>query len=342
MLILLQIIINLFFYKYFKNFDKISFILLIILGILFWGNINNPDYYPYYDFYQNNENYYNFEFGYVLVNNIISSLPIDYDFFLFIIFNMCLFLILNTIDLFDVKIWPILFLYSIYPFFFDVAQLRNFIGLSFFIFAFKYLLYNKKIIYIILTMIASSFQILFIVFVFFILIRSRFIRFIMLIPITAIFILIINDKNIIWFNNLMTYLSLDITYLSNKGNYGFIIYIFAHLFMIFSIWLGIRNIKLDPNNFKLQILNKVTLLNYYLISFYPLLMINNNFFRIYRDIILINYAALITIVQFLPNRKMKVNFIIIIIINATLYVIFENLPQLNRLILEILNNNQYF
>jgi hypothetical protein len=149
-----------------KKDSKILFylLLLFLLLLLLGGNTSNPDRLTYINYYMNIANGVSdsrFEYGFQILCKISSALGMSYDQFLFIVTFIGLALIASTIKLYTSNISYVLVLYFIYPFIWDTVQIRNFFAMSIIIYGSRYIIsYQKEYVkYIICLMIASSIHI---------------------------------------------------------------------------------------------------------------------------------------------------------------------------------------
>lgn len=144
-----------------KNSKIVFYMIFVLLIILLGGNTDNPDRFSYMNTYTSIANgmfVAGYEFGFQMLCKIGSLLGLTYDQFLFIIAFIGVGLIVRTIKLYTSNISYVLALYFIYPFVWDVVQIRNFLAMSIIVFGSKYIISYKKeyFKYIICVLIAST------------------------------------------------------------------------------------------------------------------------------------------------------------------------------------------
>lgn len=137
---------------------------LLLLILFLGGNTENHDRVIYMANYMDlakGLHSANFEFGFQTLCKIGSALGLSYNQFLFVITFIAFALIANTIKQYTSDISYVLMLYFIYPFIWDTVQIRNFLVLAIIIYASRYIISYKKqyIKYIICVLIASSIHI---------------------------------------------------------------------------------------------------------------------------------------------------------------------------------------
>ena len=144
-----------------KN-SKLTFYLLFTwMWILFAFNHANADFRMYRSIYYGTLSVSSMEYGFVILCKIFRNLGFNYNMFLAVYSFVGLTLIKKTIFKYSKNISLTLALYFIFPFIFDVIQIRNFMAFAIVIYAIKYLIdENEKNIkkYIFLVLIASMFH----------------------------------------------------------------------------------------------------------------------------------------------------------------------------------------
>lgn len=133
-------------YKNIKRYRiMIGFILIfIIMWILFAFSTGNADYSVYRMNYESISNDFH-DVGYNLLVLVFNYLGFSYQAFLAFFSLLGLLLIANTILKFSAQPTKVLLLYCIFPFFFDIVQIRNFIAMAIVLYAIRYLLvFSRK------------------------------------------------------------------------------------------------------------------------------------------------------------------------------------------------------
>lgn len=310
MLIFLLILLFLLFFKKNKfNFtyhNVLLVVFLIFIIIFMGGNINNPDSSIYYNMYYSSSLFTKDPlFGIII--NISKWLGLDIFEFKLIISTIGLMLIYSVANKYLKKSGMFVFslLYLTFPFFYDIIQLRNFLGLAIAIYAISVFDVEKKFHFfesIILLIMAGLIQ------------KTHFLWFLFLI--ISNFIQKKSFRNIFIFltflfsvmclsNNVSSYitnilLNLDIqgldAFANRVTNYGWLIYYFIY-FIEFLIcgycYKRIKNVKFFDNVYKIFLASSICL---------PLYILNPTFSRIIR-----NVSVLVFMLwgYFIENYKFK-------------------------------------
>lgn len=143
-----------------KDSKVLFYLIFVLLIILFAGSTGNADQLAYMNNYTNilyGMSDSSFEYGYQLLCKVCLILGMSYNQFLFIIAFTGLTLIASTIKLYTSNIAYVLALYFIYPFVWDTIQIRNFLAMSIIIYGSRFIISYKKeyIKYFICVIIAS-------------------------------------------------------------------------------------------------------------------------------------------------------------------------------------------
>lgn len=145
-----------------KKNSKFTFYLLFTwMWILFAFNHANADFRMYRSIYNGTLSVSSMEYGFVLLCKIFRNLGFNYNMFLALYSFVGLTLIKKTIFKYSKNISLALALYFIFPFVFDVIQIRNFMAFAIVIYSLKYLLDEKEKNlkkYILLVLLASTFH----------------------------------------------------------------------------------------------------------------------------------------------------------------------------------------
>jgi hypothetical protein len=338
------------------NTKILNVIFFIILWILFGFNNSNPDYLNYQRRY---DNYLlNPEPGFRFIIKVFNDMGFNFQEFLLIISFISLFLIIKSIKNYTNKTYLVLFLYFVFPFFIDVVQIRNFLSMVIVFYSFKYLLSYKTIDlakYILLVILASTIHYSALFYLIFVIIQ--FVSLEKIILITILFVLLFSFfsyTNILY--NIMDVFfdsSKVLNWFSYRTNFGFIIPIFLQIISLFPlIYIFNKSVnkgflKLSGNNIKK---NKITLINNILkINFLALILFifyiyNTTFFRLYRNILLLNYSVIIYFSSNYINIKIKrfIFLFLVLITSFSMSYIFILNPYFDSVFITILKNNILF
>lgn len=337
---------------------NIGFILCFLLMLILYGcNTGNADYNAYKSAFDQNANISN-DIGYNFLVSVFDYLGLSYHVFLFFISLSGALLISSTIIKFSLQPIKVLVLYMIFPFFFDIVQIRNFMAFSIVIFALRYLsTYSKRnlIKYCLCILLAFSFHMVSFIYLAFLLVYIKNIKTIYRISIiTAVSgsVLFLESYKLIRTNfigealkkinpKILYYLY---NHLEERTRLLFIIYILSLCLITYIIYKYFWKHKNDRNSIEIEnivFLTKICIVSLIFIIF---VILDPTLFRIYRNVILC-YYMLSTYITY--DKKTKLN-IIPMLINLSIIGIavlsFINFLVLDRkmytlVTLPILTNN---
>lgn len=304
-----------------KRCNKILLLLVIIyMIILMGGNTQNPDYQLYKISYESSH-FYEKDIGYGFLITICKYINLNFNQFKLLTAIIGFLLIHFSVSKLVKNEWLFYLLYLIYPFFFDIVQIRNFLCMSFLIFATTLLTNNNRlnqIFFVLFVLIGASFQKIGLVYLPLILFinskNKKIFKFILSFSIIfSVFIglnksLILNIlANISLLNNLK---GLE-NYMKINTNYGWII---LWLEQIIAFVISRLALQIIENGIKKNLINKdsklykyvniVYFINLYCFIFLPLFSLDENYTRIIRNVIPLN---IILFVMILENKKQIVS-----------------------------------
>ena len=126
------------------KYNKLFLILLLAMVIIMGGSIENPDTGVYYDLYYTEDLFTkDILFGFLMV--FFKQCGLNVDEFRLVICLMSLCLIYSVVFRYTQSPFIFTILYSSYPFFYDIVQLRNFLGIAVVIFALSIFYDNSKL-----------------------------------------------------------------------------------------------------------------------------------------------------------------------------------------------------
>lgn len=301
-------------FSFFKKHSKIvALFSFIFVWILFWGNTDNPDlrnYITSYDQVINNTITFNLslrEPGYFIIMKIFANLGISYHGFIACIGLICYLLIFSTVKKYTNNYNYICFLYMIHLFVFDIIQMRNFISVSIIVYAIRYLVEytNKgKIKYIICILIASTIHNTALFFLILIIIKrnntNSFVKFIAIFSIVGCIIVFFNGGKIPFISEIMNNLlegTVRGTYLNVVVPLRYIISLFLLQIVNFTMILICRNQsnkiynKEKISNEQREFINLIFWANTIAFMFLPLYMQSINFYRLMRNLNILNFIC---------------------------------------------------
>lgn len=314
--------------------QKVLFLLLILfMGILFVGGVNNADYNSYQNayIYQQGKT---LEFGFMLLVNISYKIGLSYSGFLVAIFLLGIFLRLQFIKTYA-NVNYVFVLFLIFPFVLECVQIRTFLAISIVIFSFKYLFVEKRgnlLKYIICIIIASTVHKLSVLFFLFIIIKSKNIRRLMkiVIPIT-VFVIIYLAYNKFSVSILLDLFSLvEETKADVYAKGGFSLTYILNIFyvtinIIFSYWsIRLQKDRIDCDlkvNKQIEFSKKILYINIILFICSPLYLAASIIFRVPRSMYIINYI-LFDITRTSIKKGTKTSYLYNVVILAYIILVF--------------------
>ena len=341
----------------------------IVLYIVMVFNNNNVDYNSY------SRNYYSGLFEHENVFSLIEaffrSIGLSFAQFFAVVLSVCFLLVFITVKRLNVNPSAFCILYFLYPFCLDIIQIRNFLAYSFVFFALPLLINNdkkSKIIYTILVLIAASIHFSCIVYIFIIFYEfiknSNKIKAIYGI-LTGVFILLtfnigrLTSYLDFFQTTVYKYLNESRVYemsINDIGERGYIVFYGVHFITILLMVLcykylnqqenveiqtkNKRNIIIDVNTGK-KYIEVVMWLGIVLTIFIPLYRFQATLFRITRNLMIIDYSALLVFTRLTNDKRKKYLFSFLCFILVCFLFWFEIYRGLNKeLIFEaVLKNN---
>lgn len=329
-----------------KNKSRIISILSFILSfVLFAGNNMNPDYMVYQWGY-NQHTFEGFEFGFKFLSLQAQHLSLDYQGMLMLVQLVSLVLIWICIRVITSNINAFWAMYFFSQQFIDIIQWRNYFASVFLLCAVTLLYKNKKFFSLIFVAIACSFHITFFVFVPFVLLYNKKAK----LKIKNIYIIafvIITTYIIGYTINLISNIdilqnSVQVLGMNNRYQYygigtrfGSILPFAIYLIDLYLIlWISRSEYFLSNN-----LANIIVKLNVFVGIFTPLLLIDINFYRIFRDINIINFVFIAYILD--KNTvvdKLYIKQLCVVFVMCTLWKLMT-LEQGTIIFSSIYNNN---
>ena len=354
-----------------KNVKLFAYIMLLFMWIVFWGNTKNPDYETYNRLYSNIQsgasvfNTSEAEIGYQILMKIGALLGLSYKMFISIVSLCCYALIHSTVKRFCTNYNYIYVLYFIFPFFLDVVQIRNFIVMSLFIYAVRYLFDNTKrsqMKYILIIFLGSLIHYSLLLFLPMILIsfdsRKNLIRIISVTSVFGSLIILLNNKEIPFIKQIASFVfdsNKVLFWFDSKTNWGFLLFWFMQTCSFLIMWYTkvsiIKYYKKDINQMNdplyiysydndLRFVKLIYWINVMAFSFFPLYLMASTFTRLMRNIILLNYISFAITNKRIKNINEKVIYNTLIMVYILVFFLVELfLPYKDTIINAILQNN---
>ena len=275
------------------------------------------------------------EQGYTLLAYLGRSLGFDYVTFRGFLFVTGFLLIWIGLRRLRINVNLVLGLYAIYPFTMDVIQNRNLLATSIIIFSIPWLCSEKKgntIKYIIGVLLATLIHRIAIVYLVLLLakkgrnevLRKRFLSTLVVLSfLLALVMRIAPGTTQVVINFLMSINRERTTaYTQVLLRWGFLLFWTMELLYVLSSKIlidGIKNESFSTNNndwpafSNAEIIDLIYWVNLCCCCFLPLLMININFYRIYRDISLINYMQLPILLGLQDKQRKWIGIVIFLV-----------------------------
>lgn len=285
--------------------------------------------------------------GYILVIGELAKRGFSFFEFKKVATFVGLFLIYFSI--YRMKKWNMMLVlgaYLVYEIFMDTIQYRNFMGLAFLMLGLSFLLENDikgKICYLVCIIIASSFHSVMIVYLLFLLkdnelIFKYFKRVVGGLFILIIFITFINDRTIPFLRLILNFFGktniIGSGYSKANGSVAFILPLVS---LILFIWV------LSRYNRDYKNVSEIYKIDYLAVLFIPVCLMSFQWYRIIRNLNLINYVAISDLLEKKKeNRLAKRNIMAILIA----LLVFWNMSDLIRFIgidsISTVFTNNYF
>lgn len=330
--------------------------ILLFLVAVMGGATQIPDIDIYLLMYE--DVYVSPDYLYALINDLFSFLGVSFEIYRVVYFFIGVLLIHATVKKFVQRKYYIVFyaLYFIYPMALDIIQVRNFMAMSIFIFAFPLLLETSKssaMKYVALIVIAMGFQITATVYLPMIFFRSALApqRPIFYIVVYCIICFFIMQKGIVIGGMSLIVERLGVidgrilSYMEVKANLGPYFILVLNLICLCACMLMLYSKRIDAyNDIQIDIsitpfINMTTLSVLYVLLFVPLVMFEITFMRIFRNLIPLVYIAFLAWQPLVSNKlRLLVSLFIVLLITGLSFVDMGN-AEFSYLLIPVLNNN---
>lgn len=237
---------------------------------------------------------YGMNYAFIWLMWLFAHINISFEFFRIIIFTVSMFLMLNTVTKITEKISLFLCMYFLFPFGYDIDQIRQLLSLAIVIFAFRYIIFEEKhfIKYSVLVLLASLIHMSSIVFYIYLLIyikKDKLYKYILIFGSIIYWINIIFHFN--WIGYIYKIFRIDklLSYTNEISQYrmGILLGLFEFLFFSFFIWQSYIFYKNEEKDVNYNIMRLSCLSG----AFLPFIAFSLSFERIIRPMILLNYCV---------------------------------------------------
>lgn len=322
-----------------KNIKLFGILLMFFLFIVITASNNNSmkngDFAAYHALYNHflfggdieNVVGYTTEIGYMVIMYAISKLGLSYNMFLIIISLISLVLFTSTIKKITNNYTFVILCYSIFPFVYDAIQIRFFFAYSIIVYALNYILFQEKkniFKYILFVLFASTIHTASIFYLIFLLTSFKFkkiIKISFIISIMLTFISLVTNINVVEFLfSIFKYNEFE-KYTNSMLSYQVSVYtsLFVMILMIFFLLL-VRYIWKNNYSFMTE---KIYQINLILAVLYPLTLISLDFERLFRPILIINYALIAANRVVFGKKYLMIVCCIILVLTIRLVPIFD-------------------
>lgn len=320
-----------------KNLDVVFIPLSIVfLCILMGGNLKNPDTDIYINmYYQNN---FVKDIGFGLLIKLGNYFGLGFYHFKLLISILGLSMI--SVSLLGLVKNKSIFitLYFIYPFFFDIVQIRNFLCMAFFILGFRFLINEKKsgkFLFIIFVLLGASMQkigLIYLPIVFFKdIYKKKWLKKMAIIFILISIIVGLSDSFLQSFTrNFLFFLEGNLqgldNYLDRNTRFGWIIFWLEQIISFSIVFFGRKIMIKKDYNFSISekaFVNGLYSVNYYMFFFLPLFVLDESFTRIIRNIMPLNSMTGAILISYMLTKYSEIKKIskneLIYILSVILY-----------------------
>ena len=331
--------------------DKYLRYIVIILITYLVGRgaetLDTQNYVYYYEYIKNNLYNNTYEKGFLYLQKLAHFLDWEYVEFRIALTFLSYILIFHVVSRFSKGSLLPWLLYASFLIFIDTVQIRNLFAFSIVVYGIKFLFdnddndYLKYFKYIITILIASTIHISALAYLVFIILyfrnNSKFIYVMSILTlVSCLFIFLVGNKIPLVYQLLE---SLDSNrldgYINQATRFGFLYAFVLHGFNLVMVWFALKikkqqmSIATTENDmYAYDIIKVILLINQIAILFFPLYMVNLQFIRLSRNLLIINFIAYSLIQKpfLLQSFKLK-SFNILLILNLFSWYYFTFVVQ---------------
>jgi len=327
----------------------LSRMLLVFMWILFWGSYNNADYLNYRTFYDYVSNYgagfSTSDVGFVMLARFAAKFGLEYHHFLMILSFVGIYLITETAKKYSTKPQLVYMLYFIHPYLLDVVQIRNFFAMAIIIYCFRYIEQEgigNNIKFVVGVLIAFSIHAISILFLPIVLLKKLEVRRLALV----VFIVLLIGIPLAYSNFFQIVASKIVgvqrveNYFINRARFGFLIQFFIQFFIFLMIHYS--KVVIEKRNGANKFVDLVYKTNLYLITLFPLYIINGTFERGFRMIMILNYIVFSKLYMTSNIREKGIILGVIFVFAFLLFSHYIFMPYRDTVLFPIFQNNLLF
>lgn len=329
------IILNIYFgYKKIRNRECIvvSVILMIILMAYNSGGADIITYRAFYNYALNGVDVQFPEQGYNLVQKIGTLFDMDFYTWRLCVVIVCFLLIKSTLDEFDVNPHIVITFYMSYSFFMDTIQMRNFMAVAIICYSFKYYCrggIKNSILFTLLIITASLFHKVAIFYLLLLLYKNKEMKkinkLVFVVMLLAFVFFAINNSMLSLLANFMSrFMDERGGYIIARTRFSFIPIVILQLSYYFvSKKIYKMNINMDSehnNNFSRCVYE----INNVVIWGFPLLLFSFLFYRIIRNILILNYINLAIFIEAKEKKSsIRLKYLLVGLVLTVLWFILD-------------------
>lgn len=359
--------------KYSKTIVMLTFFSILLLaggaGPNYVGQNDFINYKIRYEGISNVSIFSNSQVGYTLLMKMGKLLNLDFFTFRVVIIGLCLILIYKyVIKRYSYNHNYIILLYLVYPMMIDSEHLRNFIAMTVLLIGIRFLdnrSLKSSIQFLIIVLISASFHTAFLVYSSLLMLyvknRRLLIKIIASITIIITIITIINNNNIPFLNTFLTIIENEkiIGYFSTKTNLGYLMPVLLQVTSIILLFWSKKillrkksttsgefaikgNLLNQDINKEINIADLILWINVIGIIFFPLFIMNLQFYRLIRNFLILNYTVY-SLTSFRLKRKSLYRFLYnsSVVLSVILWFVFDLIIKTNpeRIIIPFFTQN---
>ncbi|MGD9994150.1 MAG: EpsG family protein [Salinivirgaceae bacterium] len=338
-----------------KNSKFISLIILMFLWFIFGWNSGNIDYDKYERGYLWAEGAlrFNSEVGYQILYKLFIALGFEYRHFLIFISFIGIFLISRIVKKFSLNTNLVYVLYFIFPFVIDVVQVRNFLSMALFLYSINYLVDNSKyssLKYIIIVLFISSLHYSAIFYLSLLLVKYKDVKFLIIFAFLVLILgLFLVYTDFLYYTVLKFVPQYKVDHwFANKLNWGILVAAIIYLINLFIVYYSYYKIRYSINdedsffNSKILRFSEIAYkINILMLILFPLYIFNMIFFRLNRNIYIINYILFINnfaLMQSKRNERLLFVFLVFLYV-IILFFYFIFFPYRDSVFYPVFENN---
>lgn len=339
--------------------------------VSYTGTLDYENYQRAYESLNQNNQFADYEIGFIVLMKIGNLFHLSFFFFRLIVIAVCLILIYKLVlKRYAYNSNYVLMMYMVYPMIIDSEHMRNFIALTILLIATRFLEnknMNNNVKFIAMIFLAGSFHAAFFIYLVLVFVNSknknRLLKTIVLTSIVLTLITIVNHNQIPFLSLVDSLFEEERTlgYLSSKTKLGYLIPIFLQITSIILVYWSKEIIakKNGDQNAELKLFNKqkertqlndveianlIFWINIVGVIYFPLFIMNLQFYRLVRNFLLLNIIVYsIASYKFKKGSAYKFGFNLIIIgsLSLWLFMTLTIITKVERVLIPFFTQNVF-